>query len=226
MNMTGQASIEAVGPNYDAAKMRVARDETRRVMHEIAAAIRPGMTEEAAMDLTRASLKQAGLLRGWHGIHVRFGRNTLKSFGVPSDPGVELQQDDLFFLDIGPVWQKCEADAGDTFVVGCDPDMLRIARDVKTVFADVATRWRADGLTGRGLYEYAADRASALGWRLNLEMNGHRLSDFPHSAFHKGPLADAPFKPSSGLWVLEIQIRHPERPFGAFYEDLLLDDDR
>ncbi|HEV7610225.1 MAG TPA: hypothetical protein VGO61_23030 [Steroidobacteraceae bacterium] len=28
------------------------------------------------------------------------------------------------------------------------------------------------------------------------------------------------------LWVLEIQIHHPERPFGAFFEDLLLESRR
>jgi hypothetical protein len=104
--------------------------------------------------------------------------------------------------------------------------MLRIARDVRCIFDDVAARWRAAGLTGQALYAYAAERATALGWQLNLEMNGHRLSDFPHAAFHKGPLAEAPFTPTGGLWVLEIQIRHPERPFGAFYEDLLVQDDR
>ena len=26
-------------------------------------------------------------------------------------------------------------------------------------------------------------------------------------------------------WILEIQIRHPHRNFGAFYEDLLIEDD-
>ena len=31
------------------------------------------------------------------------------------------------------------------------------------------------------------------------------------------------FAPTTDLWVLEIQIRHPERQIGAFYEDLLLD---
>jgi Xaa-Pro aminopeptidase len=223
--MSEQVRIEAVGEHYDAQRMREARQMTRRAMHEVAASIRPGMLEEEALELTRRSLKAAGLLRGGHGIHVRFGRNTLKSFGVPSDAGVVLQPDDVFFLDIGPVWQKWEADAGDTFVVGADPDMLRIASDVKTVFDDVSGRWRNAGLTGRALYEFAVERAEALGWRLNLEMNGHRLSDFPHAAFHKGSLAEAPFRPTSALWVLEIQIRHPERPFGAFFEDLLLDDD-
>jgi ribosome recycling factor len=31
------------------------------------------------------------------------------------------------------------------------------------------------------------------------------------------------FAPTTDLWVLEIQIRHPGRQIGAFYEDLLLD---
>jgi hypothetical protein len=31
--------------------------------------------------------------------------------------------------------------------------------------------------------------------------------------------------PRGSLWVLEIQIRHPNREFGAFFEDLLLEDD-
>jgi hypothetical protein len=50
------------------------------------------------------------------------------------------------------------------------------------------------------------------------------LSDFPHSAHYDGPLAEVEFRPNPNLWVLEIAIAHPERKFGAFYEDLLLED--
>ena len=39
-----------------------------------------------------------------------------------------------------------------------------------------------------------------------------------------GPLADVSFRPSPNLWVLEIAIAHPDGTFGAFYEDLLLED--
>ena len=216
-----RANSEAVGENYDAEKMRVARAMTRSAMHEIAASIHVGMLEEQAMQVARQTLKSAGLLRGWHGIHVRFGRNTLKPFGAPSDPGVALEPNDVFFIDIGPVWKRWEADSGDTFVVGDDPDMVRIASDVRTIFRDTERTWRDEGLTGQALYEYASNRSAELGWQLNLSMNGHRLADFPHAALHKGALAEAAFTPTANLWVLEIQIRHPERPFGAFYEDLL-----
>jgi len=219
-----QQKNEAVGGNYDAEMMMLTREKTRRAMYDIAAAIRPGMLEEAAMQLARQTLKAAGLLRGWHGIHVRFGINTLKSFGTPSEPGVALKENDLFFIDIGPIWKKWEGDAGDTFVVGNDPEMHRIARDVRRLFEDVRAVWRTQHLTGSALYDYASRRASEMGWELNLEMNGHRLADFPHAALHNGALAEAPFPPTSKLWMLEIQIRHPHRPFSAFYEDLLIDD--
>lgn len=217
-----QTSIEAVGENYDVEMMMTTRAKTQQAITDIAAAVHPGMQEEAAMDLARKVLKDAGMLRGWHGIHVRFGRNTLKPFGVPSEPGVVLQENDIFFIDIGPVWQQWEGDGGNTFVVGSDPDMHRIARDVRTVFDRVQARWRSDGLSGEALYRVAVTEAETLGWELNLDMNGHRLADFPHAAIHKGALAAAPFAPSPSLWVLEIQIRHPELPFSAFYEDLLL----
>ena len=61
-----------------------------------------------------------------------------------------------------------------------------------------------------------------MGWRLNLEIRGHRLSDFPHAIYRAGDLGDFALCPAAGLWMLEIQIAHQTRPFGAFFEDLLV----
>lgn len=218
-----RARAEAVGDRYDRAMMQEARRLTRAAIADVSRAIAPGMAEVEALALTKRVLREAGLLRGWHAVHVRFGANTLKNFGEPSEPGVVLGEDDIYFIDVGPVWKDWEADAGDTFVVGGDAEMLRIARDVHAVFDRVQQRWRDDGLTGQALYREAVGIAESLGWQLNLDMSGHRLAEFPHAAHHKGSLAEAPFKPSPGLWMLEIQIRHPVRPFSAFFEDLLLE---
>lgn len=218
-----QRAQEGVGAAYDLAMMLQARDRTRQAIRDIAARVRPGMVEEDAVEMARGVLREAGLLRGWHGLHLRFGENTLKPFGAPSEPGLVLKRDDIFFIDIGPVWEKWEGDGGDTFVVGADPEMHRIAHDVRELFDRVQAKWRTEGLSGEALYRFADREAREMGWRLNLEMSGHRLSDFPHSAFHRGPLASAGYTPTANLWVLEIQIRHPERPFSAFYEDLLLE---
>ncbi len=79
-------------------------------------------------------------------------------------------------------------------------------------------------MNGQELYDFAIETAAGYGWKLNMDLSGHRLSDFPHSAQYDGPLAEVTFRPNPNLWVLEIAIAHPERPFGAFYEDLLLED--
>lgn len=215
---------ERNGTAFDPAVMLEARQRTRAAIARIAAGIAPGMAEEAGQAFARQVLKDAGMLRGWHGIHVRFGANTLKNFGEPSTPDVVLGTDDIFFIDIGPVWQGHEGDGGESFVTGNDPDMARAARDVRALFGMAQEAWRVDGLTGQDLYAFLDRLAGDLGWRLNLDMSGHRLSDFPHAVKHDGTLADIAYPPTSGLWVLEVQIRHPERPFGAFYEDLLLNE--
>jgi hypothetical protein len=220
-----QLAQEAVGANFDLAMFMETRARTWRVIETIAAGIAPGMTEEAGLELAYQVLSEADMRRGWHGVYVRFGANTLMNFGeVSPAPGVVLGENDIFFIDIGPVWQKWEGDGGDTFVVGDDPVMHAARRDVRLLFDRVHARWKAERLTGMALYDYAAAEAEAMGWVLNLKMDGHRLADFPHAAIHKGGLAEAPYAPTTGLWVLEIQIRHPTRPISAFYEDLLLDD--
>lgn len=217
-----RARLELVGGNYNREMMLLTRDRTLEAIRRIAAGIRVGMSEEEGTEWARTVLREAQMLRGWHGIKIRFGSNTLKTFNEPSAPGLVLQENDIYFIDIGPVWQKWEGDAGATFAVGTDPDMARAVRDVRGVFERVREKWLAQRLTGLALYEYASQVAVELGWRLNLETSGHRIADFPHAALHDGALAEVPFAPSSGLWVLEIQIRHPQRLFGAFYEDLLL----
>lgn len=63
-----------------------------------------------------------------------------------------------------------------------------------------------------------------MGWELNLDLPGHRVSDFPHAAIHTGSLADFDASPASMRWILEIHLRDPRSRFGAFFEDMLLED--
>jgi methionyl aminopeptidase len=182
------------------------------------------MVEEDAKAMARDLLSGLGMRRGWHHIIVRFGPNTTKDFMARSEPGVVLGADDIFFIDIGPIYDGTEGDAGDTFVVGGDPEHHRAKREVREIWDTVRQKWFTDGTTGKELYDFAIETAGGLGWNLNMDLSGHRLSDFPHSAHYDGPLAEVEFRPNPNLWVLEIAIIHPDRPFGAFYEDLLLED--
>lgn len=222
--MMKQADFEAVGAAFDPAEMFAQRDRTREVIGAIAAAVRPGMVEEDAVEMAKAMLAERRMLRGWHDVYVRFGSNTTKTFGAPSDPGVVLGETDIFFIDIGPVFEKWEGDGGDTFLTGEDAEMAKCAADARALFHTVRRLWLAEGASGQALYAFAVEAAAKLGWELNMDLSGHRLSDFPHAVIFDGPLADMSFTPSPALWVLEIHIRHPTRPFGAFFEDMLLDD--
>jgi methionyl aminopeptidase len=141
-----------------------------------------------------------------------------------SEPGVVLDENDIFFIDIGPVYEDTEGDAGETFVFGDDPDHIRAKKEVRLIWDDVRDTWFAERITGKDLYDHAIEVAASYGWMLNMDLSGHRLSDFPHSAHYDGPLAEVTFCPNPNLWVLEIAIAHPDRTFGAFYEDLLLED--
>jgi hypothetical protein len=213
---------EAVGEAFLLATMVKARDLTFEAVRRIADAVRPGVTEGGALEIAQAALEGLGMERLWHKSIVRFGPGTVEAFHAPFEPDRVLGDDDIFFVDLGAVFDGHEGDAGDTFVVGADAEMAACAEAARTLWHDVAARWRDNGLTGEALYRYAQGRAEAMGWTLNWEVKGHRVSDFPHAIYKAGALGDLEIAPAAGLWILEIQIRHPTRPFGAFYEDLLI----
>jgi len=220
-----QVSLEAVGPAFVKETMLAMRDKTRAAIHAIASACKPGMVEEDAVQMARDLLAEGDMIRGWHDVYVRFGSNTLKTFGAESDPGIVLKENDIFFIDIGPVWGETEGDGGDTFVVGSDTGMEQCAVDAKKLFHVVRKKWESTGMSGKALYDFAIEEAQSMGWELNMDLSGHRISDFPHEAVYAGPMAEVDFKPSPLVWVLEIHIRHPEGLYGAFFEDMLLGDD-
>jgi methionyl aminopeptidase len=224
MTITDAVTIEGTGDAFDLAGLMAVRSRTRKAVHMIAEQISSGMSEDQAKMIARSTLASLDMKRGWHHIIVRCGSNTTKDFMARSEPGVVLQENDIFFVDIGPVYGDLEGDAGDTFVLGGNPLHLKAKADARQIWEVVRAKWFAEQVSGAELYEFAVKAAEELGWKLNMDLSGHRLSDYPHSAHYDGPLAEVGFKPSPNLWVLEIAIAHPDMTFGAFYEDLLLED--
>lgn len=215
------ARREAVGETFSLPAMLRARDLTFEAVRRIGAAIRPGMTEGRGGEVAQEVLEAMGMERLWHRNVIRFGPGTLETFFGDFTPDYVLKADDIFYVDLGAVWDGHEGDAGDTFVVGNDPEMAACAQAARDLWQEAAGRWRDEGLTGAALYEFVRSRAEALGWKLNWEVKGHRVSDFPHAIYKAGALGDFDRPPTTGLWILEIQLAHPTRPIGAFYEDLL-----
>jgi Xaa-Pro aminopeptidase len=213
---------EKVGPAFDLDAMRYASAQSWRGVERMVEAFRPGLRESQAHVIAQSILADLGMERIWHPPHIRFGTNTTKIYREKSDGDPVLGDDDIYFIDIGPVFRGHEGDVGATFVTGGDPEKRACADAAKRVFDDVSAAWKTRALTGPALYDYAALRAQELGWRLNLDITGHRVSDFPHAIHRGGDLGDFERTPAPGVWILEIQIVHPSKPFGAFHEDLLI----
>lgn len=212
---------EAVGRHFDPALMQRARERTWAALQGICQRMHPGIGEAEAKIEAAEVFRELGVERLWHQVLIRIGSDTIKHYRAPSDPSLRLGQNDSYFIDLGLVFDGHEGDVGDTFVVGHAPERQACADAARTLFGEVAEAWRSRGLSGQKLYAFADERAEAMGWRFNHTIKGHRLGDFPHAVHKASDLRALDSTPSSGLWVLEIQIAHPTEPFGAFYEDLL-----
>ncbi len=213
---------ETVGELFQSDLLQFARDKTLQVIQKAAEMVRPGMTEKEAKDLIQKLQAELGAPKSWHPPQIRFGENTLLSFGKPGKESIVLKENDVFFFDIGPIFESHEGDVGRTFSLGSDPEMIRCCADSEVIWHEVREHWLQTRNSGRKLYEFASACAEARGWILTLEKaNGHRIADFPHAAKIRGSVEEFEQTPAPNRWILEIQIRHPERSFGAFFEDLL-----
>lgn len=225
MPIQDAAALEETRAYFSVEKFHKTRDKAQEAVSRIVAQVKVGMLEEDANAMVVATLQEMGATGAFHKPYIRFGTNTVKTFGADSDPEIHLGEDDIFFIDVGPVWDGYEGDAGATFLTGNNPEMKRCALDAQRIFQAVADKWKAESSsTGEELYQYAGQMAQELGWELNLDLGGHRLGDYSSADHYDGPLSEITFHPSPNRWMVEIHIRHPDHLFGAFYEDLLMEE--
>lgn len=215
-------SIENVGPQFNLELYLKAREKTIAAVHKTAEKIRPGMTEADALAILNDELAKIGVEKFWHPTKFRMNKNTTKSFRDPSEEGVVLEKNDVFFIDIGPVFDNHEGDYGETFFVGDDEVHEHLKNASKCVFQKTQYAWKHQQLSGRELYSFAEKEAKKLGLTLNTKMYGHRLGDFPHALYYKGKLGEIETTPAPHLWVLEIHLIDEKNDRGAFFEDILL----
>ena len=90
---TSLVDLEATGAKFSTKPFLEMRQMTRLAVNDIASRVNVGMVEEDAVEMARDILAEAGMVRGWHDVYVRFGTNTTKTFGEASDPGVVLGAD-------------------------------------------------------------------------------------------------------------------------------------
>lgn len=213
--------IEQNGPEFNLEKFLKAREETIKLVEELSRLIKVGDDESTIVNLIREKFQTMGVGQFWHPIKIRVGKNTCKSFSEKSEEGIKLQENDIYFLDIGPVIEGHEADFGRTFVLGKSEQYKKIADASEKIFHSTKEIWKTKNLSGIQLYEFAQNDAKKLGYTLNLKMDGHRIGDFPHAIHFKGGVGEIEVVPKPYLWVLEILLLSEDAEYGAFFEDIL-----
>ena len=114
-----------------------AQIKAQRLFDEVGAQglIRPGTSEtEINESIYTLAQRMYGITRYWHKRIVRAGRNTLQPYDE-NPPDLKVSEDDIVFLDRGPVFEDWEADFGRTYVIGSDPLKLKLCRDIEEAFA-------------------------------------------------------------------------------------------
>ncbi|NWD66662.1 M24 family metallopeptidase [Pseudomonas gingeri] len=212
---------EKVGPRYSLDGMLAAREQSVRALASIASQLRVGMTTAEALEMASQQLQAMGASHTWHPTYIRFGDDTVRTPREGIDPLRKLRATDIAVVDLGPVWDGYEGDYGDTFVFGEDPLHQACVKALHEVFDETREAWY-QGLTGRELYDFAERSAISKGWRLERNLAGHRIADFPHALFGQEKLAELEIVPSEMVWVLEIQLCHPTEAVGGFFEDILI----
>ena len=196
--------------------------------------IRPGAKEsEVNEGIYALAESMFGISRYWHKRIVRAGPNTLAPYDE-NPPDLSVGEDDIVFLDFGPVFEEWESDFGRTYVVGNDPLKRKLCRDIEEAFASGKQYFQQHPeITAAELYAYAQQLAATSGWEYGGPIAGHLIGVFPHEkiAGDKITLYVHPknhnrmrVPDASGRerhWILEIHFVDRELQIGGFYEELL-----
>lgn len=198
------------------------------------AMIRPGVGEKQLSDEIRdLAADMLGVARHWHRRIVRAGENTLRPF-VDHPPDRLIGDDDIVYLDLGPIFEEWEADFGRTFVLGGDPGKEAVREALPRVWQAGRDYFESHpDVTGAQLYEHVVGAARAEGFGWGSHIAGHLVGEFPHKKifgdaveWYITPGSDKPLRRSDSdgrrcHWILEVHLVDPGRRYGGFYEQLL-----
>jgi Xaa-Pro dipeptidase len=217
-------------------ELRSAQSKAEQLFREVEARglIRPGILEsQLNQEIYELAKEMYGISTYWHKRIVRAGENTLLPY-ADNPPDHTIGEDDILFLDLGPVFEEYEADFGRTFVTGSDPAKLKMRDDVGKAFADGKQYFKENpGITADQLYAYAVSLAERYGWEFGGPIAGHLIGQFPHERIAEDKVT-LYVHPKSNLrmrstdnegrtrhWILEIHFVDRKRKIGGFFEELL-----
>ncbi len=218
-----------------AASLLDAQGKAHALFNEIASTIvRPGISEKQMSNEIHALGKERHNVRvDWHKRVVRSGPNTLLPY-QEEPPDRTILEDDILFVDLGPVFEAWEADFGRTFVIGNDPVKAKLRDALEPAWKKVKAQFDADpDITGAQLYGYAKDAAKEAGYEFGGPHSGHLIGNLPHEQIPRDKITlyitegndkrmRRPGKDGNMRhWILEMHLVDRELQIGGFMEQLL-----
>jgi Xaa-Pro aminopeptidase len=175
-----------------------------------------------------------GIKKYWHKRIVRAGKNTLLPYRE-NPPDLKIENDDILFLDFGPVFEEWEADFGRTYVVGKDERKLKLKNDSHLAWLEGKKYYdqNKEKITGAELYAFTKSLATNYGWEYGNEHAGHLIGNFPHEdiqgeeienyihPMNTKRMSDADKNGNERFWIYEIHLIDREKEIGAFFEQML-----
>jgi len=201
---------------------------------EQAGLIRAGVEERQVEDEIRELAASAfGVEKHWHRRIVRSGPNSVTTAGE-HPPSRRIEDGDIVYLDLGPVFEGWEADIGKSYALGDHPRKQALVAELPRQFEKLQAHLRANPhITGAALYDFACRSAQDTGWRFGGKIAGHIISEFSHSQIpgakditRISPANPAAMSDPDGHgrvrhWIGEIHLVERDGSFGGFYERLL-----
>ncbi len=194
------------------------------------------LESELTAEIHALAQSRFGVSRHWHKRIARSGPHTLLTYDDEATDR-RIAEDDIVYLDFGPVFAAWEADFGRTYVVGEDPAKHRLVAALADAFNRGKEFYRTSpNLTAGQLYDYTAGLAAGYGYEFGAQSAGHLIGRFPHErrpenrqhfSIRHGNGVSLRECDARGLrrhWILEIHFVDRERKIGGFFEELLTAD--
>jgi hypothetical protein len=192
--------------------------------------IRSGISEkELSQEILLLAQEEFNIKRFWHKRIVRAGENTLCPYDE-NPPNRMIQDDDILFIDLGPILEEWETDLGRTFVVGSDPVKKRLCADTAKLWSETNDYFHKNTfMRSSDLFNYIQRKSIEMGWEFGGEIAGHLIGKFPHEKISEDEFGNyihpdnhAIIDTSLQSWILEIHLVDKKRKIGGFYEQLLV----
>jgi Xaa-Pro aminopeptidase len=196
--------------------------------------VRSGISEKQLSDeIHKLGAERFGVRTHWHKRVIRSGPNTLLPYSE-NPPDRIIQDNDILFVDLGPVFEAWEADFGRTFVLGDDPTKKKLRDSLEPIWQTVKSRFHEKpDITGEELYNIACEVSKEAGWEFGGHIAGHLVGSFPHERIPNDKISLYIIKGNKDRmnlpgrdgnkrhWILEIHLVDRSREIGGFFEQLL-----